>query len=106
MPINLGVIATRIDRAWRTSICQLRGNARLHLCFEPWYICCLYMHAISVQRYYFFRKYTSFGVGMCRKSTFRMQSARLSVKHGISHQWLYHLVQYQRTHFVLGRMKL
>lgn len=37
VPIDLGVIATRIDRAWRTSICQLRGNARLHLCFEPWY---------------------------------------------------------------------
>ena len=37
VPIDLGVITTRIDRAWSASIYLSLDSELLHLCFEPWY---------------------------------------------------------------------
>ena len=37
VPIDLGVIATRIDRASTASIGLWLCNELLLLCFEPWY---------------------------------------------------------------------
>ena len=35
--IDLGIIATGIDRAWSASIYLSPDSELLHLCFEPWY---------------------------------------------------------------------
>ena len=37
VPIDLGVITTRIDRAWSASIYLSLDSELLLLCFEPWY---------------------------------------------------------------------
>ena len=37
VPIDLGVIATRIDRAWSASIYLSLDSELLLLCFVPWY---------------------------------------------------------------------